>query len=73
MYLCDWVNELSHMQGNKPFQVCVIGTALIALCCFTAILDLGLGAVGLAAASAWLDGVLLGGSLSEHLCGVPAT
>ena len=37
----------------------VIGTAIAALCCFTPLLVVGLGAVGLSAALGWLDYVLL--------------
>jgi len=35
------------------------GSAVAALCCFTPVLVLGLGAIGLAALTPWLDIVLL--------------
>ena len=35
------------------------GTALTALCCFTPVLVLALGAAGLGAAAVWLDMILL--------------
>ena len=47
------------MLGNKLLQAGLIGTILTALCCFTPILVLGFGAVGLAAATGWLDVILL--------------
>ena len=62
------------MQSNKVLQVCVISKALTALYCFITILVLGLGASGLAAATAWLNGaqfLLLGDFLSDRLCGIP--
>ncbi|OIN12925.1 mercury resistance system transport protein MerF [Oceanisphaera psychrotolerans] len=40
-------------------RVSVIGTALVVLCCFTPILVILLGAVGLAALTGYLDYVLL--------------
>jgi mercuric ion transport protein len=40
-------------------RVSLIGTALVALCCFTPILVILLAAVGLAALTAYLDYVLL--------------
>lgn len=47
------------MLGNKLLQAGLIGTILTALCCFTTTLVIGLGTVGLAAATAWLDVILL--------------
>ncbi len=45
---------------NKPlFKTGLIGTALTAVCCFTPLLVVGFGAVGLAAVVGWLDYVLL--------------
>jgi len=41
------------------FRVGIIGAVLIALCCFTPILVILLGAVGLAAFTGYLDVVLL--------------
>ena len=40
-------------------QVSVIGTILVALCCFTPMLVILLGTVGLAALTGYLDYVLL--------------
>jgi len=40
-------------------RVSVIGTVLVALCCFTPVLVILLGAVGLAALTGYLDYVLL--------------
>jgi mercuric ion transport protein len=45
--------------GRTLFAVGVIGTIVAALCCFTPILMVLLGAVGLAAVLGWLDLVLL--------------
>jgi mercuric ion transport protein len=41
------------------FRVSVIGTVLVALCCFTPILVVLLGTLGLAALTGYLDYVLL--------------
>ena len=40
-------------------RVSVIGTVLVALCCFTPVLVILLGAVGMAALTSYLDYVLL--------------
>jgi len=40
-------------------QLGLIGTVLVALCCFTPILVIGLSALGLAALTGYLDYVLL--------------
>lgn len=55
------------MQGDKLLKCSIGGTVLTALCCFTPILVLGLSAVGLAAATAWLDIILLP-LLAAFLC-----
>tara|TARA_R110000803_G_scaffold190582_1_gene253146 strand:+ start:270 stop:512 length:243 start_codon:yes stop_codon:yes gene_type:complete len=48
------------MQNPKTLlRVSVIGTVLVALCCFTPILVILFGAVGLAALIGYLDYVLL--------------
>ena len=48
------------MKNPKPLlRVSVIGTVLVALCCFTPILVILLGTVGLAALTGYLDVVLL--------------
>ncbi|MBB3232344.1 mercury resistance system transport protein MerF [Halomonas stenophila] len=44
---------------KPPLRVSVIGTVLVALCCFTPILVILLGTVGLAALTGYLDYVLL--------------
>ena len=44
---------------DRLLKVGLIGTVVVALCCFTPILVLLLGAVGLSAALGWLDLVLL--------------
>lgn len=40
-------------------RVGIVGTVLVALCCFTPILVIGLGVVGLSALTGYLDVVLL--------------
>lgn len=55
----NWINGIARMQGNRLLQAGLIGTVLTAFCCFTPILVIGFGAVGLAAATAWLDVILL--------------
>ncbi|GGB29280.1 mercuric ion transport protein [Tranquillimonas rosea] len=46
--------------GNDRLVKCgLIGTVVVALCCFTPILVILLGAVGLSALLGWLDMVLL--------------
>lgn len=40
-------------------RVGIVGTVLVALCCFTPILVIGLGVVGLSALTGYLDIVLL--------------
>lgn len=48
------------MQNPKTLvRVGVIGTVLVALCCFTPILVIPLGVVGLSALTGYLDYVLL--------------
>ena len=45
--------------SDKALKVGIIGTVVAALCCFTPLLVVLLGAVGLAALIGWLDYVLL--------------
>ncbi len=45
--------------NKKLFTTGLIGTVIAALCCFTPMLVLLLGAVGLSAMVGWLDYVLL--------------
>jgi len=47
------------MNNDKMLRYGVIGTVVAAICCFTPVLVLLLGAVGLSAALGWLDYVLL--------------
>ena len=49
------------MNDKKLLKVGIVGTVIAALCCFTPILVLLLGAMGLSAALGWLDYVLLPG------------
>jgi mercuric ion transport protein len=47
------------MNNNRLLKTGIIGSALVALCCFTPALVLLFGALGLSAAVGWLDLVLL--------------
>ena len=47
------------MTDKSLLRVGIIGTIIAALCCFTPVLVVLLGAVGLSAALGWLDYVLL--------------
>jgi len=47
-----------HMKDKKLLKVGIIGTAVAALCCFTPLLVVLLGVVGLSAMLGWLDYVL---------------
>ena len=47
------------MTENGLLRVGIIGTVVTALCCFTPVLVVLLGAVGLSAAIGWLDYILL--------------
>jgi len=47
------------MSDNKLLGIGIVGTVIAALCCFTPVLVILLGAVGLAAMVGWLDVVLL--------------
>lgn len=47
------------LRGNKPLWIGLGGSGVTAVCCFTPVLVIGLGAVGAGAAIAWLDVVLL--------------
>ena len=46
------------MNDKKLLSTGIVGTVVAALCCFTPILVVLLGAVGLSAALGWLDYVL---------------
>lgn len=47
------------MKDATIIKTGIIGTVVAALCCFTPILVIGLGALGLSAWLGWLDYVLL--------------
>jgi mercuric ion transport protein len=47
------------MTRNALLTTGIVGAAFTALCCFTPVLVILLGAVGLSAAVGWLDYVLL--------------
>ncbi len=47
------------MQSNQFLKVGVIGTVVTALCCFTPILSILLGAIGISAFLGYLDLILL--------------
>ena len=51
--------ETHSRKNDRLLKYGLIGTALVALCCFTPILVILLGAVGLSALLGWLDIVLL--------------
>lgn len=51
--------EPGTVKNPQLLRIGIIGTVVAALCCFTPILVLGLGAVGLSAWLGWLDYVLL--------------
>lgn len=50
---------MSAMLKDRLLCSSVFGSILLALCCFTPVLVLLLGAVGLASVAGWLDVVLL--------------
>ncbi len=47
------------MNDKRLLTTGIVGTVIVALCCFTPILVVLLGVVGLSAALGWLDFVLL--------------
>lgn len=49
------------MNGRNLIKTGALGATTMGLCCFTPLLVIGLGAVGLSAWLAWLDYVLLPG------------
>ncbi len=46
------------MDGNKCFKAGIWGSIIAAICCFTPVLVLGFGLIGLAAFTQYLDYVL---------------
>ncbi|KAF0677168.1 mercury resistance system transport protein MerF [Profundibacterium mesophilum] len=51
--------ETPPARNDRLLKSGLIGTAIVALCCFTPVLVILLGAVGLSAMLGWLDIVLL--------------
>ena len=49
---------MNTMDPKKPLKAGIIGTVVVALCCFTPVLVILFGAVGLAALVGYLDYVL---------------
>ncbi|MEH6725828.1 MAG: mercury resistance system transport protein MerF [Hyphomicrobiales bacterium] len=47
------------MSNNRLLRIGIIGTVIAALCCFTPLLVVLLGALGLSASVGYLDAVLL--------------
>lgn len=50
---------MSAPENNRLLGIGLVGTVIMALCCFTPVLVVLLGAVGLSAVLGWLDYVLL--------------
>lgn len=53
------MEKISYKTSKKGMFAALAGTVLVALCCFTPILVILLGAVGLSVFTAYLDFVLL--------------
>ena len=51
------------MRGNTIFKTGVVGTIFAVICCFTPILVVTFGALGLSAWLGWIDYVLIPGLL----------
>jgi len=58
--ITDGADSQSDRDKNLT-KVGAVGTVIMAICCFTPVLVIGLGAVGLTAWLVWLDFVLLPG------------
>lgn len=59
-YLDTWFGQIGTAMSDRDLlRIGVVGTVVAALCCFTPLLVILLGAVGLSAAVGWLDYVLL--------------
>jgi mercuric ion transport protein len=52
-------HSINRARDQKLLKVGLVGTLVTALCCFTPILVILLGAAGLALLAPWLDAVLL--------------
>ena len=50
---------MTHHNDHKLIATGIVGTVIAALCCFTPVLAILLGVVGLSAALGWIDYVLL--------------
>ncbi len=50
---------MTAQEDRKLLKFGLIGTGVLAVCCFTPVLVIVLGAIGLSAAVAWLDWALL--------------
>ena len=46
------------MNDRKLLKIGIVGSAIVAICCFTPVLVIGFGVIGLAAWVGWLDTVL---------------
>jgi mercuric ion transport protein len=51
--------QVQPSHAKKGFVAAVMGTVVVALCCFTPLLVIGLGAIGLGVVTQYLDYVLL--------------
>jgi len=51
--------DVQPTKAKRGFVAAVIGTILVALCCFTSLLVIVLSAIGLSALTSYLDYVLL--------------
>ena len=51
------------MRGNTIFKTWIVGTIFAVICCFTPILVVSFGALGLSAWLGWIDYVLIPGLL----------
>jgi mercuric ion transport protein len=51
--------ERQTTKAKKGFIAAVVGTVLVALCCFTPVLVVVLGAIGVGALTSYLDYILL--------------
>jgi mercuric ion transport protein len=53
------MNNINNKPSKKGFYAAIAGIVLVALCCFTPILVITLGAIGLSAFTPYLDYVLM--------------
>jgi mercuric ion transport protein len=52
-------HQVQPSHAKKGFIAAVMGTVVVALCCFTPLLVIGLGAIGLGVVTQYLDYALL--------------